>query len=391
MSARSCQLCGKALSRFSVGADGDFCSREHRNQYRLRQGMDRLQEANKVANVMRRREHLRPLPGSSLANGTTTLRRGFFKGKFTMAAKPMVSTARVGVRPTPLRITAKADQFIAHKPTQAAQAAPRVETKPTLAGRRRPEIAQRRLRKLSTQMKPAGGVKSNLLSAPRGKQHREFGISLPAVKRPQCKRLEISKRTSKLTGAQVLTKLNFTAPTGKALRVSSACGFRPRSQKRTFTPMDAKISAKMRWREKTLGKLVAKHPPKPQKQGAGPIAIQIGGLFAPASPSPSGTGTLARRKPVEVRKPAALRGSLPAARLTEVQLTPLNGGLSFPDVEFAQWKPGKRDALPHVSKKPPAVTGRGTSKTLLAPFVPQDLQCGYNFNVGQNGGKDQKR
>src|SRR3974390_3275124 len=56
MSARVCQLCGKPLSRIRVGTDGDFCSREHKNQHRLRQGMDRLMEANKVANLMRRRE-----------------------------------------------------------------------------------------------------------------------------------------------------------------------------------------------------------------------------------------------------------------------------------------------------------------------------------------------
>jgi len=55
-------LCGKPLSRIWVGAGEDFCSREHRNQYRLRRGMDRLQEANKVANLMRRRENPKPIP-----------------------------------------------------------------------------------------------------------------------------------------------------------------------------------------------------------------------------------------------------------------------------------------------------------------------------------------
>jgi len=62
MNARNCLLCGKALSRIWVGAGEDFCSREHRNQYRLRRGMDRLQEANKVANLMRRRENPKPIP-----------------------------------------------------------------------------------------------------------------------------------------------------------------------------------------------------------------------------------------------------------------------------------------------------------------------------------------
>jgi hypothetical protein len=64
MNAKTCQLCGKPLGRIRVGADGDFCSREHRNQYRLRQGMDRLTEANKMASLMRRSEQPKPInPG----------------------------------------------------------------------------------------------------------------------------------------------------------------------------------------------------------------------------------------------------------------------------------------------------------------------------------------
>ncbi|MBZ5624007.1 MAG: hypothetical protein LAQ69_35705 [Acidobacteriia bacterium] len=62
MNARTCLLCGKTLSRIWVGAGEDFCSREHRNQYRLRRGMDRLQEANKVASLMRRRENPKAIP-----------------------------------------------------------------------------------------------------------------------------------------------------------------------------------------------------------------------------------------------------------------------------------------------------------------------------------------
>jgi hypothetical protein len=67
MTGRTCQLCGKALSRFTVGSGGDFCSREHRNQFRLRLGMDRLMEANKVANLMRRRENAKSIPAAQLA------------------------------------------------------------------------------------------------------------------------------------------------------------------------------------------------------------------------------------------------------------------------------------------------------------------------------------
>ncbi len=66
MSAKTCQLCGKTLGRMR-SSDGEFCSREHRNQFRLRRGMDRLEEANKVANLMRRRENPRQISPADLA------------------------------------------------------------------------------------------------------------------------------------------------------------------------------------------------------------------------------------------------------------------------------------------------------------------------------------
>jgi len=77
MSARTCQLCGRPLSRIWVGAGGDFCSREHRNQYGLRLGMDRLQEANKVATLMRRRENLKSVMPTQAESLSSLQRRGF--------------------------------------------------------------------------------------------------------------------------------------------------------------------------------------------------------------------------------------------------------------------------------------------------------------------------
>ena len=80
MSARACQLCGKPLSRIRVGTEGDFCSREHRNQYRLRQGMDRLMEANKVANLMRRRELPKAIVPQQTDSGAPLEPRSFSEG-----------------------------------------------------------------------------------------------------------------------------------------------------------------------------------------------------------------------------------------------------------------------------------------------------------------------
>jgi hypothetical protein len=77
MNARNCQLCGKPLSRLRVGGDGDFCSKDHRNQFRLRAGMDRLVEVNKVASLMRRREAARQIPLASLVRSGNTARHDF--------------------------------------------------------------------------------------------------------------------------------------------------------------------------------------------------------------------------------------------------------------------------------------------------------------------------
>src|SRR4051794_9820752 len=80
MAARTCLLCGKPLSRFSSTGE-DFCSREHRNQYRLRKGMDRLHEANKVASVIRRRESARQIPPEQLRAGGDVGPRAFLNAR----------------------------------------------------------------------------------------------------------------------------------------------------------------------------------------------------------------------------------------------------------------------------------------------------------------------
>src|SRR5438874_7280748 len=86
--SKNCLLCAKPLSRIRVGGGEDFCSREHRNQYRLRRGMDRLLEANKVANVMRRRENPRQIPTASLHSTGPALQRGFFDPQLRRDVQP---------------------------------------------------------------------------------------------------------------------------------------------------------------------------------------------------------------------------------------------------------------------------------------------------------------
>jgi len=77
MAIGTCLLCGKSLARIRVSVGGDFCSREHRSQYRLRRVMDCLAEANKVATLARRRETPKPLFGEAAPGTSGAVRRGF--------------------------------------------------------------------------------------------------------------------------------------------------------------------------------------------------------------------------------------------------------------------------------------------------------------------------
>src|SRR5215467_10973842 len=114
MNARTCQLCGKPLSRLRVGSDGDFCSKEHRNQFRLRAGMDRLVEVNKVANLMRRRESAKQIPPGTLICNSATGRRGFMDSQPPrIDATPRI----IALRPSSMQaaIATAADRFMTQR------------------------------------------------------------------------------------------------------------------------------------------------------------------------------------------------------------------------------------------------------------------------------------
>jgi hypothetical protein len=66
------------LSRIRA-SNGDFCSREHHNQYRLRSSMDRMLEVNKVASLMRRCENPKPLALPARLGFAGIPQRGFFQ------------------------------------------------------------------------------------------------------------------------------------------------------------------------------------------------------------------------------------------------------------------------------------------------------------------------
>ena len=120
MTARSCQLCGKPLSRLRVGGDVDFCSREHRNQHRLRRGMDRLEEANKVTSLMRRRENPRHISSTQLMCNSALEHRGYFEPK-QLAPKDRAAAYSPVLRdPTAPRVVSGADRYVPPRASRLA-------------------------------------------------------------------------------------------------------------------------------------------------------------------------------------------------------------------------------------------------------------------------------
>src|SRR3954468_12230555 len=110
MTARVCQLCGKALSRLRVGGDGDYCSKEHRNQHRLRQGMDRLEEASKVTSLMRRRKSPRQIAAATLMRNTAGETRRF-EGQAKLLGTQLTSFTPALPGPAAPRVVAHSNEY----------------------------------------------------------------------------------------------------------------------------------------------------------------------------------------------------------------------------------------------------------------------------------------
>jgi hypothetical protein len=392
MSARSCQLCGKPLSRFSSGSGGDFCSRDHRNQFRLRQGMGRLQEANQVATVMRRREQLRPLPNASTPNSSNIDRRGFFELQFAPAAKPLIAFHTIAAHLPTLRIGATSNQYIPARATAGVgKAESRNAAAVRFAMRRKPVASRRRLQKPPVQMQQAHLVQGECGATPPEAKRREYGMSVATRKRlvwtfhsSGSTRLRLSGGGANLGGTK------SAAARGNALRVSFACGIRARKLTRSFAPIGAQLSARLRWREKR-DRLQAMGPGKANTRLAEGVAIPAAGVVCPTGPSFATLGPPVAQRTLGLPMPSISYGADLPAHVVGKAWTLQNDVMELPELPLKPWQPSRLHAVPHKEVKPSVVKGRGQTIHLLAPFVPQDAPCGFSFSVNQNGSKDQKR
>ena len=393
MSARSCQLCGKPLSRIWVGSGGDFCSREHRNQFRLRQGMGRLQEANKVASVMRRREQLRPITTPGVSHEATVARRGFFQTRFVASAKQELPPIQVAASVPAPRVSAVSKDFIPPRPISGSPAtAPKASMTLGFSPRPASMSSRRRARKLSTRMEQAPTVKLATEAPPTEAKRWISSMRLSARKRLPWTRLIAAKHMATLLGARSNDKpVEFSPAQGKVLRVSFACGFRPRARRRGFPPTSVRLQSGLRWREQKRSELRAFAPEETASRVANGISMPLGPLAIPMGPEPVSKGERKPRPLMAVPMPHIFEGQSPTPQVADAPWIPQAEATLFPDVTLAHWRPNLLRSGSHISLKSSVATGPGASRHLAAPFVPQDLPCEFSLNVNQNGGKDQKR
>ena len=233
MTARVCQLCGKPLSRLWVGGDGDYCSKEHRNQHRLRQGMDRLEEASKVTSLMRRRENPRQISAAILMRNTAGETRRFERqarllGTQVAAFAPVLT----GLASRP-RVVAHADEYVTPRVegTSGPELAPKsVGTALKITGKASLPFLPMRRRALGAKITQAPMVE--LTCDVPGPQIRRHDFGMP---RGRGGRVHVGSAALTPVGAgSRRTMAGRLQPRivprrvhqGKALRVSIGAGFR---------------------------------------------------------------------------------------------------------------------------------------------------------------------
>jgi len=248
MNGRACQLCGKPLSRIWAGSGGDFCSREHRNQYRLKCGMDTLLEANKHASLMRRRDQLRQFPTAQLQAGGITSPRAC-GAMPAVVHKPSLRHIAPSSAAAPAAVQ-QVERFAALLSTEESAAAPRaVERKGSRPGRvpMLPAVFSRRA--------PVGITRAGLVRIRcrrEGKGSRRRGFFAPAKNRMRVEWPSQPFRAMRLQQLGSLAmrrgrKLASPAKIGNPFRVSGSCTFRRPALSLLDRPMRGPNVSGMTW------------------------------------------------------------------------------------------------------------------------------------------------
>ena len=379
MSVKTCQLCGKPLSRLRVGADPDFCSKEHRNQFRLRKGMDRLVEVNKVANLMRRRESPRQITFSSLMCQSAITPRGFYDSERTaIHTTPFTREFYYGEITQP-HITAHADNCIA--PRTRRHSGPKTIRRPNTGKIRIHNIDPRPMLPDSRWTLPAHVVQAPARNlhrrAPARPVQREFkllrqsGIRVHVGKGPAALRRVAFSGTEALRQGVRKPNVRFIAAVGNPLRVSIGKGFTIGTAKvRKFESKPAmRSNLVIPKRAMPLATESLNRPAVTRSLKASTTAIP---MRIPRAPRASQNSQFPAHAPLPPAMGSAKAGAFPSTRFSAVAWKPGDakwnpGGITPPSAGFTRRNgahPKRLAMLPNRVVSAPQVT--------FAPFVPQE-------------------
>jgi hypothetical protein len=292
MNGRTCQLCGKALSRFTVGSGGDFCSREHRNQFRLRVGMDRLLEANKVASLMRRRENAKAIPAAQLTRDSKVQQRAAPPLRLPVRQAEMHPLHLLPAVETP-RIASRSASLFTSRPgaVQVRAAVRSIEKGESILRSQRP-LFPPRIERFQAKIVPAGAVfqgAAGQRSAERRPEAAELRLSLHRThiggNGIQVRRLRTG--TQNCQEPQQARGLTNSADRGRDLRVSGGIGFRlpaPRIRSIEFTRPHITPPVKS---TEPRGMGLASRQKKGSQLTAGVLRFCLRGPSGPTPPKPT--------------------------------------------------------------------------------------------------------
>jgi hypothetical protein len=371
MNGRTCQLCGKPLSRIWAGSGGDFCSREHRNQHRLRCGMDTLIEANKHASLMRRRDHLRQFSTAQLQRESNITPRGF--GDATAPVpRPLLRHVPIASALAAPRIAAGTGTFLDPSArgalgTKTYQA--RSAGKTAFTASAHPSVLPPRARSMQTALLAAAMVpiRMNPNLQPAGK--RNFGALPRNIRRTLFAFRGVEPEPLGNISGKRTRKLPMHPKVGNAFRVSGSNGFRlPRLTVRDC-PLEQAPARGMEWPESVTVSKTARHG-RALEYSTAALGFRIPAPRVGSSPERAnvaamrGSGPVAARRqsPYELRldarqsdwmfQPREGRQFLPTARIRggAPQLGPgcialkpvLSGAAASPRLEHAAFQPGEQ-------------------------------------------------
>jgi hypothetical protein len=362
-----------------VGADPEFCSKEHRNQFRLRRGMDRLVEVNKVANLMRRRESAKQIPFANLMCQSAISPRGYFDSE------------RTAIHTTPFQRYVSFGAF--HQPHMAAHADECiVPSSRRYSGQkviRRPNTGRIRIHNLDSRPKmPAArwGMRAKIAQAPASNLHhraparpaqREFKLIRQTGIRVHVGDGPAALRRAPFSGSEALhqgvrtPELRSIAAAGNKLRVSIGKGFNiPRAKVRQFQTKPAMRSTLViKQHAKEIVPDILNQAVHVRSLSSSTTSIELRVPTAPPAVHNSQFRTLGAIPPA---MGSALPGTLPGARFTAVAWK----------AGTAQWNPGgiypaaagfaRRNGahLKRLGMVPTSVTS--LPQTTLSPFIPQE-------------------